>query len=244
MSEIVFLKRTLTFLNRVIAKHDLIRDGEKILTAVSGGIDSLVLMDILLQYSNRYRKNLQLLAYHLNPGFPGWKTEALKKFFEHRQIEYLIDNVDIYTKLNSLKKSICYFCARERRKKLFEVAQKYEIKKIAFAHHMDDVNETYILNLMYSANASTFVIKQGFFPNKTGEVLFYIIRPLYYFDKDHIKKYAKYFNIKPVKNLCPFEKTNERMEVRKFLQKMYKKDPQIRSNIFWGIKNIKLNYLP
>ncbi|MEO0131536.1 MAG: tRNA 2-thiocytidine biosynthesis TtcA family protein [candidate division WOR-3 bacterium] len=244
MSEIAFLKRNLIFLNRVIARHDLVRDGEKILIAVSGGIDSLVLLDIFLQYSNRYQKNLQLLAYHINPGFPGWRTETLEEFFKKRSVNYFIEDVNIWEKLKSLKKSICYFCSRERRKKFFEVAQKHGITKIAFAHHMDDVNETYILNLMYSANASTFVIKQGFFPDKTGVSWFYVIRPLYYYDKEFIKKYARYYRIKPIKNVCPYEKANERMFIRRFLQRMYQRDPQIRSNIFRGIRNIKLNYLP
>jgi tRNA(Ile)-lysidine synthetase-like protein len=244
MTEPSWYRRSLIFFKRLIEREKLLREHDKVLIAVSGGIDSLVLSDLLYRYSLRYRKSLELLACHLNPGFPGWKTRPLEAFFKTRGIDYLIENIDINERLKKLRKSICYFCARERRKYLFNIAKQYQIKKIAFAHHLDDVNETYLLNLLYSSNSSTFVIKQDFFTNEQGEAQFYIIRPLYYFPKEFIIKYAQLYHIRPIKNRCPYEKDNERMAIRRWLTKMYKKDPKIKSNIFWGIKNIKLKYLP
>ncbi|MEO0074486.1 MAG: tRNA 2-thiocytidine biosynthesis TtcA family protein [candidate division WOR-3 bacterium] len=231
------------FLRKAISKHQLVDDKEKVLIAVSGGIDSLVLTHLIANYNQRRDKQWDILAVHINPQFPQWRTKPLVKFFENYRINYLISEIEISKIINEIgehrKLSPCYLCARERRKRLFEIAEEYKIKKIAYAHHLEDVNETYLMNLLFSSKASTFSPKQSFFQDH-----FFVIRPLYYFDKNMILQYSNIYGIKAVQNRCPYAKKNERYLVRKFLEKLYRKDPRIKTNFFWGIKNLKFEYLP
>lgn len=247
-------KVTQNYLRKAISKFQLLNDGERVLVGVSGGIDSQVLLHLLKNYNQKKRKNWQILAVHINPGFANWKVEPLIKFFnrhgfhinklasdldKEHEIEYKVINQQIDKKDNLANVSMCYFCARQRRKKIFEIAREHQISKIALAHHLEDVNETYLMNLIFNSRTSTFLPKQSFFEDR-----FFLIRPLYFFDKDLIFKYSKLYGIKPIKNRCPYESTNERMRVRKFLASLYKINPRIKTNIFWGIKNLKNDYLP
>jgi tRNA 2-thiocytidine biosynthesis protein TtcA len=188
------------------------------------------------------KKGWRIFAVHINPGFPNWQTQKIQKTFESINIPYLISDIDVPKKLTQISNerfSACFFCARERRKRLFEIADKQGIKKIALAHHLEDVNETYFLNLIYTSKTATFIPKQDFFRKH-----FFIIRPLYYFDKSLILRYFKAYELPPITNHCPYEKGNSRERIRRFLNGLYKKDSRIKTNIFWGIKNVKLNYLP
>ncbi|MBS4014883.1 MAG: adenine nucleotide alpha hydrolase family protein [Candidatus Latescibacteria bacterium] len=228
-----------TYFRKAVTKHQLLNDGERVLVAVSGGIDSLVLIHLISNYNQRKRKNWDILAVHIKPNFPNWKTTALRTFLERQRIKYLISDIDISKKIDLREFSICYVCARERRKRLFEIAEQHKINKIAFAHHLEDVNETFLMNLIYNSKTATFLPKQSFFQNR-----FFIVRPLYYFDKELILQYSKAYDIKKINNRCPYEKKNERGQIRKFLKSLEEKNPRIKTNIFWGINNIKYEYLP
>ncbi len=237
-------KTTFGWFKKAIEDYQLLADGEKVLLAVSGGADSIALVHLFDQYNRKRKKNWQLLAVHINPKFPNWQTERIEKLLQSIGISYCIETIDVEKALatrNSprLKFKPCFVCSRQRRKRLFEIADQYGIQKIAMAHHMEDVIETYLLNLFYASEVSTFLPKQDFFQGK-----FYIIRPLYFFDKDLIKRYLLAHNLRPIKNLCPYAKFSERARIRRLLEKFYKLDKRIKTNIFWGIKNIKTQYLP
>jgi tRNA 2-thiocytidine biosynthesis protein TtcA len=92
---------------------------------------------------------------------------------------------------------------------------------------------------MFVSETKTFVPKQEFFQGR-----FHIIRPLYHFDKKLILKYTKVYGLPTIKNKCPYEKDSERNRIRALLNRFYTKDPRIKTNIFWGIKNVKRDYLP
>lgn len=235
-------KTSFSLFKKALEEYALLSDNEKVLIGVSGGADSIVLAHLFNAYNLRRHKHWDLLAVHIDPGFPKWNTQKVVQFFEEIKIPYLISKIDVPKKLAQITKrrqKYCFFCSRERRKRLFEIADQYGIKKIALAHHLEDVNETFLLNLFYASEISTFVPKQDFFQNR-----FYIIRPLYFFDKTLIARYLKTYGLSAIKNKCPYEKMSERNRIRKFLNQLYQKDPRIKANIFWGIKNVKINYLP
>jgi tRNA 2-thiocytidine biosynthesis protein TtcA len=71
-----------------------------------------------------------------------------------------------------------------------------------------------------------------------------IIRPLYFLDKELINEYLKTNELKPINNKCPYAQSSEREKIRRMLKKFYALNKRIKTNIFWGIKNIKTQYLP
>ncbi len=224
---------------KAVEDYQLLADGEKVLVAVSGGKDSLCLLHLFNEYNKRKKKDWQILACHINPGFTDWRENKVEESFKRLGVDYQIRKIPIRKRVEEIGEDFCFFCSRERKKALFTIAEENKINKIALAHHREDVNETFVLNLFFASELSTFVPKQDFFGGK-----FYIIRPLYYFTKEIIESYLKVFGLRGIKNICPYAKLSERERMRRILRSYYKRDKRIRDNIFWGIKNIKAKYLP
>jgi len=232
-------KQTLRLLHSTIKRYHLLEPGEKVIVAVSGGADSLCLLGMLVDYSRRQHQNYRLLAVHVDPGFPNWPTVRIERVLRRMAVEHEIIRARVPSQIRRYDENPCYVCSRERRKQLFELARRRGIRKVALAHHLEDVNETYLLNLLYSASARTFVPKQEFF---NGELQF--IRPLYEFDKPMITSYLRSHGLRAIRTPCPYAVKGRREEIRRFLSRLYRRYPRIRNNLFSGIRNLKRDYLP
>jgi tRNA 2-thiocytidine biosynthesis protein TtcA len=232
-------KTTFHWFKKAVEDYRLLEEGEKVLIAVSGGADSIALLHLFDHFNRKRKKNWQLLAVHINPNFPNWKTKPVEKLFKSTGLPYLIEDIRVTSKLKDIKLNPCFVCSRQRRKRLFEIAHQQGIQKIALAHHLEDVVETFLLNLFYASQTATLIPKQKLFQGKLD-----IIRPLYFFDKELINNYLKLNGLKPINNKCPYARFSEREKIRGMLKKFYALNQRIKTNIFWGIKNIKTQYLP
>ncbi len=225
---------------RAALNHDrLLKNREKIAVGVSGGADSLCLLLTLVDYNRRHSKNWQIYPIHINPGFSGWKTKPIEKICQRLELNCLIKTIDVPKKIRETRTESCFFCARERRKALFKTAHELGCHKVALGHHLEDVNETFLLNLCFTASARTIMPSQQLF---SGEIV--VIRPLYYFTETMIKTRLKSAGLKPISNPCPYSRKSKRNLIRRFLTRLAHLDPRITTNIFWGIHNLKLEYLP
>ncbi len=175
----------------------------------------------------------------MDPGFESWKTSRVQRACAKAGLECYVASVDVPSKLKPVGLRPCFVCARERRKTLFRYADRVGASKIALAHHMEDVTETLLMNLLMTSSGSTFLPRQELFQGRLT-----VIRPLYYVEKPSIRSYLRSFGIRPVVNRCSFSKNGMRLLVRRFLERLYRKDRRLRTNIFWGIHNLKPEYLP
>jgi tRNA 2-thiocytidine biosynthesis protein TtcA len=232
-------RQPLKLLHSTIRHYGLLEPGDPVIVAVSGGADSLCLLKALGDYSLKQHLNYRLLAVHVDPGFQNWPTQRIERLFQRLGVEHEIIRADVPERIAHYGENPCYVCSRERRKQLFELARRRSIRKIALAHHLEDVNETYLLNLLYSASARTFVPRQKFFGGKVE-----FIRPLYAFDKPAIMKYLRSQGLKAIRTPCPYAVHGRREEIRRFLNRLYQRYPRIRQNLFSGIRNVKAEYLP
>ncbi len=206
--------------------------------AVSGGVDSLVLLLLLIEYNRKFNQQWELHACHVDHQFPGWNTEVLQKFLVHCKIPYTIVKTTAGKKIEKTKKK-CYRCARERRKTLLEIAEKNNIFEIALAHHKQDVAETLFLNMMYNGEISALIPKQSVIQGR-----FSFIRPLYYVDKEQIRTLARLYRLPTNDNICPYYQESKREAVRRFLEKIKKGNPDVYKNIFRSMYHIRHAYMP
>lgn len=230
--------------NRLIARtmHDyrMLADGDRILVAVSGGVDSLVLAWLLDHWRRKAPISYDLLAVHIDNGFDGSSRELVAAELNRLQLPCLIESTTFGSKALAAEdgKSICFHCARQRRSRLFELAREQGFNKIAFGHHKDDILETFFLNLLYGGNLSTMVPRQDFFGGNTA-----IIRPLAMLAKEEIIRLAETLDIKPVKNPCPQDSKSRRREIRNLLANIYRLDPRAKANMFAALANVRAGYL-
>lgn len=210
------------------------------LVGVSGGIDSLTLFNLLRAYDTRYRTGWQIYAAHIDPCFPQQDCREIQAFFVQTGADHRIVHANIYHCIARMRNSNkCFVCARERHRRLIEVAEELNIFHIALAHHRDDVAETLLLNMLYTGRMSTLVPKQ---PVLQGR--FYYIRPMYYLSKAEIAAIARTSGLTPLAASCPYYENSRRETIRAMLDQLGKTNPDIYPNIFHSIFNVRRNYLP
>lgn len=222
---------------KAIADYNLISHGDRIIVAVSGGKDSLCLLKILHDRLSYVPIKYSLLALHVDFGFHKTQTKKLIKYFESNGYEYRIEKSDILSKTPRLEIN-CFWCSWSRRKILFETARKLGIKKIALAHHKDDIIETTLLNFLFQGIISTMCVKQEFF---SGERI--IIRPFCYVQEKDIRDLAKELNLLWSECKCANSSSSKRAFVRGLIKEAEKISPNVKTNIFRSLSRIKKDYL-
>lgn len=222
---------------RAISDYGMLSEGDKVAVAVSGGKDSLTLLRILSERRKFVPIKYELLALHIDLGYPCQHPKILAKYFEGLGIKYRIEKVDIL-KGKTRKDISCFWCSWNRRKALFEAADKSGCTKIAFGHHKDDIVETILLNLFFHGEISAMSPKQELFGGKIV-----IIRPLAYVEEDMIVRFAKSAGFPHEKCSCPNSLTSKRTKITDMLKDMEKVCPDVKTNIFRSVKRIKKQYL-
>ena len=233
-------KRIDRAVGKAIHDWDMIRENERILVGVSGGMDSQVLLNVLFSLKKRAPVNFDILPVHIDAGF----KDSFAKEFEHYavntygalQIEYKDYGLLAHSAEN--RENPCFLCSRLRRKRLFEIAKEQGCKKIALGHNKDDIIETLFINICYAGRIATMKPKQSFFKGALE-----IIRPLSYVEKKDIIRLCQLFNLPEFKNNCPSANRTKRSEIRDLLENLYKHNKHIKGNIFRSMSNIAFDYL-
>lgn len=231
-------------INRLIGKamhtYDMLADGDHILVAVSGGVDSLVLATVLQHWKHKAPIDYKLTAVHLDMGFPESNQAAISSQLAKISLPLEIEQTSFGRDAiaASDKQNACFECARNRRTRLFSMAREKNCSKLALGHHKDDIIETFFINVLYGGNISTMVPSQSLF---SGNLT--VIRPLAFLEKKQVIEVAEEFDLQPTRNPCPFDGETRRDAVRQFLEPLYQKDSHIKGNIFSSLANVRPEYL-
>ena len=163
-----------------INRYNLIAVGDKVILALSGGIDSMVLADLLL------KAKVEFVAAHCNFHLRGHESDGddwfVRKFAEKRGIQCYVKHFE--TEKYAAKHGISIeMAARDLRYAWFEqLRQQLGYDKIAVAHHADDQAETFFINLLRGAGLNGL---KGMKPQNGV-----IIRPLLWASREQIRQYA------------------------------------------------------
>ncbi len=224
---------------KAIHRFNLIENGDRILVGVSGGKDSLALLHLLSERQKRVPTKYDLVAVHIDLGFGPERARILKDFFEAGGFTYHIESTEIGKKAHSSenRENPCFLCSWERRKQLFHQANRFKCNKIALGHHKDDIIETLLLNIFYSAEISTMLPIQSLFKGKLT-----LIRPLALVEEKRIERFAREKNLPYGPSGCPSSGKTKRKEVKELIEWLDKKNPKVKGNIFRSLANVKLDY--
>ena len=225
---------------KAINTYNLIDENDTILVGVSGGKDSLALLDILYSRLKYIPIKYTIKAQHIvvKNLYNNLHVDNIKAFCEKREIELIIKEIDIdFTQKQD--KTECFICSWHRRTLLFKDVEENACNKLALGHHMDDAIETLFMNMTYHAEISSMAPKV-----KMRKGNFDIIRPLILITDQELIQYSKLleFNINPKK--CPFEDNNNREKFRAIIDEMSGLHKNARYNLFRSMNNIIEEYLP
>ena len=142
--------------NKGVVQYGLIEEGDKILIGLSGGKDSLALVELLGKRARIYKPRFSVIAVHVVMNNIPYQsdTEYLKAYCDSFGVPF-VQYETSFDPATDTRKSPCFLCSWNRRKALFTVAKEQGCNKIALGHHMDDILETLLMNITYQGAFST-----------------------------------------------------------------------------------------
>lgn len=224
---------------RGLKEFELVKDGDKIAVAVSGGKDSLLLSKLFQELKRASKTNFEVVFISMNPGFNEINLQNLKKNLKHLNIPCEIYNDNIFEIAEQIAKDYpCYMCAKMRRGSLYTKATSLGCNKLALGHHFDDVIETTLMSMFYMGKFETMLPKL-----KSDNYDIELIRPLFYVEEKSIIKWVKNNGILPMNCGCTVaaEKTSsKRRETKELIAQLVKANPDIKKRIVQSIQNVNL----
>ncbi len=226
---------------KALKKHDLIKENDRVLVGLSGGIDSLVLLDLLAMRQKYFNVNFSLKAAHVNIKNIPYSVDVdfLKEFCEQREVEFLFIDKKIEIDKDKITTNPCFICSWNRRKLLFNYARENEFNKLALGHHKDDAIETFLINMIYHGTISSLPVSLKMFEGRMD-----LIRPLMYLNKQQILDFSQEKNYEARLKTCSFDDKTKRRKLTSVLEEMRKFNPYVDANIFKAMSNIYAEYLP
>ncbi len=231
------MQKILGQMRKAIEEFNMIEEGDKIAVALSGGKDSTTLLLALKSLQRFYPKKFDLIAIAVNPGFEFFNTDLLYNLCNKIGVELVIADSFIKEIVFDIRKekNPCSLCANLRRGILNTTAIEHSCNKIALGHNEDDVLETFLMNVLYTGNISTFAPKSYMDRSKMT-----LIRPLIYVSEKQTNSFIKNNNITIMPKACPMDGVSKREDMKKLLYSLSKQIPHVKANIYGAIKRSKI----
>ncbi|MDM8240844.1 ATP-binding protein [Phocaeicola barnesiae] len=223
-----------------IVRYGLIEEGDKILVGLSGGKDSMALLELFARRSRIYKPKFSVVAVHVVMTNIAYESDMdyLRTYAEGLGVPFVRYETSFDPSTDN-RKSPCFLCSWNRRKALFTVAKEQGCNKIALGHHMDDILETLLMNMTFQGAFSTMpprLVMRKF--DMT------IIRPMcLVYESDLVEMAALRGYRKQIKN-CPYEKDSHRSEMKDVLKRLEAMNPEARFSLWSSMNNVQADLLP
>jgi len=221
---------------RTISKYNLLKHGDTIGVAISGGKDSLSLLRILNDICRHHAS--KIFAITIDEGILGYCDESLKicnKFSEEFGVPHSIlsfkevygFDLDKAIHLRGVRKiSACSICGILRRRAIDIVANTLKVDVIATAHNLDDLLQTFTINLLNGDISKIRWFDPSIKPK--SELVIKRIKPLMEIYEKEIAMYAFLKDIPFQNTNCPYMNEGMRSEIRYIFNTLEAEHPGIK----------------
>lgn len=213
---------------KAVREFQLIEDGDSILIGLSGGKDSLFLVETLGKQMRISKPHINVHAIHIRMGNIKYESDTayLENFCRQWGVELHIVNTS-FDMATDRRKSPCFLCSWNRRKQIFLMAQQLGCNKIALGHHQDDIIHTALMNQIFQGHFSTMPARL-----KMKKMPITIIRPLCMEEEADIRQYAQSHGYEKQKKLCPYETDSHRSSVAHLFEEIENMAPEARFSMW------------
>ncbi len=225
---------------KAIIDYGLIEDGDRVLIGLSGGKDSLALVDLLGRRSKIFRPRFEIVVAHVvMTNIPYCSDlDYLRGCAEEHGLPFIVYET-AFDASTDKRKTLCFLCSWMRRKALFEIAKQQRCNKIALGHHQDDILETLLMNMVYQGAISTMPPKL-----KMDKFAMEIVRPLCLISEKELRQIASYKGYRKQVRNCPYESDSTRSDMKEVLARLESINPEVRFSLWNSMLNIQAAYLP
>ncbi len=236
-----FRKKIWSKFTSAVVEYELLKPGDKVAVAISGGKDSLLMAKLFQELKKHGRDNFDVEYIAMDPGFTPANRRLLEEQCDHMGIPVKIFGKKIFGVLDRNARSYpCYLCAKMRRGALYSIAEELGCNKLALGHHFDDVVETVMMNILCSGRFQTMLpkLKSANFPGLE------LIRPLYHIREEDILNFTLENGLSPMNCGCVVaakKTSSKRAEIKKLIKTMGSTFQNVEKSIFNSTKNVFLD---
>ena len=228
------MQKLMGLVRRCVEDYNMITPGETVAVGISGGKDSLVLLQLLAglrQYSD-----FMLEAVTIDMGL-GMDYSGVQEFCDKLEVPYTIVKTEIGPIIfdHRKEKNPCSMCAKMRRGALNQAILDRGIRKIALGHHYDDAVETFLMSLIYEGRISCFQPVTEL--DRMGVTQ---IRPMLYIHERTVDNFANRMTLPVVENRCPADKHTKREEIKQLVYDLSKTYPDLKERVFGAMQRLPL----
>ncbi|MGN1119687.1 MAG: ATP-binding protein, partial [Oscillospiraceae bacterium] len=229
---------------KAIEEYELVKEGDKIAVCISGGKDSMLLAVLFNDWVKRSKVRFEVKFLVMDPGYSPANRAMIESNARMLGVPITVFETDIFGSVVNVKNNPCFLCSKMRRGHLYNKARELGCNKIALGHHYDDVIESILMGMIYGGQVQTMLPKLHS-ANFEGMQL---IRPLYLVREESIKRWRDQNGLKFLLCACRFTEQHEsgeadskRAEIKSLIAELAKRNPQIESNIFRSVENVRLD---
>ncbi len=231
--------RLFRIIDKAVFDYKMIEDDDKILVGASGGKDSTALIQYLANRQKWKGSHFSFTAFHVQSEITPPLNGELIRLFESWGVRPVSFDVRVLGRLKKGRKMNCWWCSTQRRTELLHFALSNGYNKLALGHHLDDILETLLMNMINKGELSTMApcMKYRNYPLT-------VIRPLYYADVNSIITHGNEYGFISSTCSCSYQDNSGRKEARRHLEELTDGDIAKKKRLLASLQNIIPEYLP
>ena len=227
-------KALLRKVGEAIQRFHMIRDGDRVAVAVSGGKDSATLLEALLLLEKRAPIRFTVCAFTIEQGKFLSPIEPIGEYLKQRGVDWTyFRDAPSFQLLEEQPEHGCDLCSRYRRRAVYEVVKELGANVIAFGHTADDFCEALLRNTMFTGKLSSL-------PPVTWsrDRDFRLIRPLVYVSEDVTRAYAAFRGVPVIPCGCSQRTGTVRRSLRDLFSSLEQEYPHIKETMLSAMGNL------
>ena len=233
-------KRIARKIDKAVFQYRMIVPGDKVQIAVSGGKDSMVLAYHLARKSRNYPIPFSVEAVHVRTDFATYPAgQGFLDVLASWGLEVTVIDVPVKERLKEGRKLNCWWCSSQRRIELIRRADATGATKIALGHHLDDILETFLMNMAAKGEMSTMLPVMAY--DRYPHV---VIRPLAWVHEEEIAESLDRMGLTGFTCTCPWDTRSPRRTARSALEALAAGRAAVKDNLMRALSNPNARYLP
>lgn len=220
--------------------HSMIVEGDRVLAGLSGGKDSMILLQALVERRAAVPFHFDIEAAHVEATGIGYEIDREKLSGFCNALDVPLHYRTIEPDLQEdPSKAACFICSWNRRKELFGLTRKMDFNKLALGHHRNDAVETLLMNMIYHGSISSLPYSLKMFEGRVQ-----LIRPMMDLDERMLEEYAALNDLVKIEKSCPHEDRTQRENIAGLIREIEALHGPGPFNIFKSMDKIFPEYLP